>query len=106
MSTGQDSPAATADAAGAAPAAAEQPAPVRPSDVRLVQGYLRDDELAAIAVVVSAMSVTSRLEAEERLLAEGRGAGAGAWNDAVHTHPRGHGLRGLPSATAWQFSDR
>ncbi|ACU85920.1 hypothetical protein Bfae_21130 [Brachybacterium faecium DSM 4810] len=111
MSTGQDSPAATADAAGAAPAAGtpaavEQPAPVRPADVRLVQGYLRDDELAAIAVVVSAMSVTSRLEAEERLLAEGRGAGAGAWNDAVHTHPRGHGLRGLPSATAWQFSDR
>ena len=87
-------------------APAEDALAVRPSDVRLVQGYLRDDELAAIAVVVSTMSVTSRLEAEERLLAEGRGAGAGAWNDAVHCHPRGHGLRGLPSPTAWQFSDR
>ena len=92
----------------AAPGAGDgQEAPVlHPSDVRLVQGYLRDDELAAIAVVVSAMSVTSRLEAEERLLAEGRGPGAGAWNDPVHCHPRGHGLRGLPSTTAWQFSDR
>lgn len=80
--------------------------PVRPSDVRLVQGYLRDDELAAIAVVVSAMSVTSRLEAEERTLAEGRGAGAGAWSDPIHCHPRAHGLRGLPSPSAWQFSDR
>ncbi|HEX7350304.1 hypothetical protein [Brachybacterium sp.] len=85
---------------------AEQSQVVRTSDVRLVRGYLRDDELAAIAVVVSAMSVTSRLEAEERLLAEGRGAGAAAWGDAVHCHPRAHGLRGLPSATAWQFSDR
>ena len=86
-----------------------QPGPepaVRTSDVRLVQGYLRDDELVAIAVVVSAMSVTSRLEAEERLLAEGRGPGAGAWSDPVHCHPRAHGLRGMASATAWQFSDR
>ncbi|MDN6301633.1 MAG: hypothetical protein ACTMKY_07970 [Dermabacteraceae bacterium] len=91
--------------AAAAAGGADAPA-VRPSDVRLVQGYLRDDELAAITVVVSAMSVTSRLEAEERLLAEGRGAGAGAWNDPVHAHPRAHGLRSLPSATAWQFSDR
>lgn len=86
-------------------AAGGEPA-VRPSDVRLVQGYLRDEELAAIAVVVSAMSVTSRLEAEERLLAEGRGAAAGAWSDPVHCHPRAHGLRGLPSPAAWQFSDR
>ncbi|MDN5600159.1 MAG: hypothetical protein L0G52_06455 [Brachybacterium sp.] len=91
--------------AAAAAGGADAPA-VHPSDVRLVQGYLRDDELAAITVVVSAMSVTSRLEAEERLLAEGRGAGAGAWNDPVHAHPRAHGLRSLPSATAWQFSDR
>lgn len=81
-------------------------AAVRPSDVRLVQGYLRDDELAAVALVVSAMSVTSRLEAEERMLAEGRGAGAAAWNDPVHTHPRTHALRARASATAWQFSDR
>ena len=80
--------------------------PVQPSDVRLVQGYLRDDELAAIAVVISAMSVTSRLEAEERTLAEGRGAGAGGWGDPVHCHPRAHGLRGMPSPAAWQFSDR
>lgn len=94
----------TADPSGAANAQ-ETPA-VRPSDVRLVHGYLRDDELAAIAVVVSAMSVTSRLEAEERLLAEGRGAGAGSWNDAVHSLPRAHGLRARPSANAWQFSDR
>ncbi|WP_114855609.1 acyl-CoA carboxylase epsilon subunit [Brachybacterium sp. YJGR34] len=79
---------------------------LHPSDVRLVQGTLRDDELAAIAVVVSAMSVTSRLEAEERSLAEGRGAGAGAWSDPVHTHPRGHVLRSAPSPSAWQFSDR
>ncbi len=91
-------------AASAAPDG-EDPA-ARPSDVRLVQGYLRDDELAAVALVVSTMSVTSRLEAEERLLAEGRGAGAGAWNDPVHSHPRAHGLRSHPSATAWQFSDR
>ncbi|MDN5900079.1 MAG: hypothetical protein L0H74_08435 [Brachybacterium sp.] len=92
-------------ATGAAAGTEEAPA-VSPSDVRLVQGYLRDDELAAIAVVVSAMSVTSRLEAEERQLAEGSGTGAGAWNDAVHCHPRAHGLRGRPSPAAWQFSDR
>jgi hypothetical protein len=79
---------------------------IRPSDVRLVRGALRDDELAAIAVVVSAMSVTSRLEAEERSLAEGRGAGAGAWSEPVHTHPRAHGLRSQASPTAWQFADR
>ena len=52
------------------------------------------------------MSVTSRLEAEERLLAEGRGAGAGAWTDPVHCHPRSHALRHQASPTAWQFSDR
>ncbi|MGO1568412.1 MAG: acyl-CoA carboxylase epsilon subunit [Brachybacterium sp.] len=85
---------------------AEAEAVLRPSDVRLVKGHLRDEELAAIAVVVSAMSVTSRLEADERLLAEGLAAGAGAWSDPVHCHPRAHGLRGLPSAAAWQFSDR
>ncbi len=81
-------------------------AQVRPTDVQLVRGELRDDELAAIAVVVSAMSVTSRLEAEERSLAEGRGAGAGAWSEPVHTHPRAHGLRNQASPTAWQFADR
>nr|WP_245354765.1 hypothetical protein [Brachybacterium sacelli] len=72
----------------------------------MVQGRLAADELAAIAVVVSAMSVTSRLEAEERSLAEGRVDGPGAWSDPVHSHPRSHPLRHHASSTAWQFSDR
>ncbi|WP_193105261.1 hypothetical protein [Brachybacterium sp. FME24] len=76
------------------------------SDVRLVQGRLGADELAAIAVVVSTMSVTSRLEAEERHLAEGRTGEESAWGDGVHTHPRGHALRAHASPTAWQFADR
>lgn len=83
----------------------EQPVAPR-TDVRLVQGRLAADELAAIAVVVSAMSVTSRLEADERALAQGRVGGPGAWSDPVHSHPRSHSLRHRASATAWQFSDR
>ena len=81
-----------------------QPA-ITPADVRLVRGQLETQELAAIAVVVSAMSVTSRLEAEERSLAEGTGHSS-AWTDLVHCHPRAHGLRGQASSTAWQFADR
>lgn len=104
MSAGTRTASGTAEAAQGAGASGG--AAVAPSDVRLVAGRLAPDELAAIAVVVSAMSVTSRLEAEERLLAEGRGPGAGAWSDPVHCHPRAHGLRGMASATAWQFSDR
>ena len=84
---------------------AEQPVAPR-ADVRLVQGRLAADELAAIAVVVSAMSVTSRLEADERALAQGRVGGPGAWSDPVHSHPRSHALRHHASAAAWQFSDR
>jgi len=76
------------------------------TDVKLVQGRLAADELAAIAVVVSTMSVTSRLEADERALAEGRGGGPSAWNGPVHSHPRAHALRGHASPTAWQFADR
>lgn len=93
-------------AAGVSPADGVPSAPVSPSGVRLVQGYLADDELAAIAVVVSAMSVTSRLEAEERALVEGRGAGAGTWNDPAQCYPRAHGLRAQATPTAWQFGDR
>ena len=59
------------------------------ADVRLVAGRLGPDELAAIAVVVSAMSVTSRLEAEERSLGGG-GVQDSAWTSPVHTHARGH----------------
>jgi hypothetical protein len=81
-----------------------QPA-ISPADVRLVRGQLETQELAAIAVVVSAMSVTSRLEAEERSLAEGTGH-TSAWSDPVHCHPRAHGLRGQASPTAWQYADR
>ena len=76
------------------------------ADVRLVQGHLAADELAAIAVVISTMSVTSRAQAEERALAEGMGGAASAWSDPVHCHPRSHALRALPSPTAWQYSDR
>ncbi|PWH04998.1 hypothetical protein DEO23_15300 [Brachybacterium endophyticum] len=75
-------------------------------DVRLVAGRLSDDELAAIAVAVSALSVASRLEADERVLSEQHRAGAGVWNDAMHSFPRGHTLRGRPSESAWVFSDR
>jgi len=78
---------------------------LRPSDVRLVAGRLAPDELAAIAVVVSAMSVTSRLEAEERSLADGSG-GASAWTSPVHTHGGAHTERLHPSATCWMFTDR
>ena len=76
------------------------------ADVRLVRGHLESDELAAIAVVVSAMSVTSRIEAEERALAEGMGGASSAWSDPVHCHPRAHAMRALASPSAWLFSDR
>ena len=75
------------------------------ADVRLVAGRLAADELAAIAVVVSTMSVTSRLEAEERSLAEGR-HGASAWTSPVHTHGGAHHERLRPSASCWMFADR
>ncbi|GAB4095641.1 acyl-CoA carboxylase epsilon subunit [Brachybacterium squillarum] len=75
------------------------------SDVRLVSGRLEADELAAIAVVVSAMSVTSRLEAEERSL-DGGPVQESAWTSPVHTHARGHRERHHPSASAWVFADR
>ncbi|UEJ82549.1 hypothetical protein Bra3105_17235 [Brachybacterium halotolerans subsp. kimchii] len=75
-------------------------------DVRLVAGRLADDELAAIAVAVSAMSVASRIEAGERALADEHRGAAGAWSDAAHSFPRSHALRALPSESAWMFSDR
>lgn len=86
------------------PQPSRQPAAAR-ADVRAVRGHLATDELAAIAVVVSAMSVTSRVEAEERQLAAGASASS-AWSDPVHCHPRAHGLRGHASPNAWQFADR
>ena len=79
---------------------------IRDSGVRVVTGRLETEELAAIAVVVSAMSVTSRLEAEERMLAEGHSAGAGVWNDPVHCHPRTFEVRNHCSDAAWRFSHR
>ncbi len=94
-----------ASAAEAAQGAGASGAAVAPSDVRLVAGRLAPDELAAIAVVVSAMSVTSRLEAEERSLADGVG-GASAWSSPVHTHVGGHTERLRPSSTCWTFTDR
>ena len=100
--------AGTRTAAGAAEAvqgAGASGGAVAPSDVRLVAGRLAPDELAAIAVVVSAMSVTSRLEAEERSLADGFG-GASAWTSPVHTHLGGHTERLRPSSTCWTFTDR
>ena len=99
---------ATAQGASAAkgPSADGSVAEAAPrSDVRLVAGRLAADELAAIAVVVSAMSVTSRLEAEERSLAEGLGGESG-WTSPVHTHARGHAQRLHPSASAWLHADR
>lgn len=99
--TADDSTAAgTASGAGSSGAAG-----ITPSDVRLVSGRLASDELAAIAVVVAAMSVTSRLEAEERSLADGLG-GASAWTSPVHTHVGGHTERLRPSSTCWTFTDR
>lgn len=93
-------------AAGAGPSGGpSDAAALTPSDVRLVAGRLAADELAAIAVVVSAMSVTSRLEAEERSLADGLG-GASAWTSPVHTHVGGHTERLRPSSTCWTFTDR
>lgn len=102
MSASPENTPAAGSAAGSEPDA--QPA-LAPSDVRLVSGHLETQELAAIAVVVSTMSVTSRLEAEERALAEGTGH-ASAWSDPIHSHPRAHGLRSQASPTAWQYADR
>jgi hypothetical protein len=79
------------------------------ASVRLESGRLSNDELAAIAVAVSALSVASRLEAEERALAEASGVsgtGSDAWTDAAHRLQQGHRLRSLPSDNAWVFSDR
>jgi hypothetical protein len=83
--------------------------PAARPDVRLVAGRLSDVEVSAIVVALSAMSVTSRLEADERDVAETYGSGTGAldgWDDPVHRLPRAHTLRTLPSETAWMFSDR
>ena len=102
MSTGTRTAAGAAEAVQGAGASGGA---VAPSDVRLVAGRLAPDELAAIAVVVSAMSVTSRLEAEERSLADGFG-GASAWTSPVHTHLGGHTERLRPSSTCWTFTDR
>ncbi|MCT1909277.1 acyl-CoA carboxylase epsilon subunit [Brachybacterium paraconglomeratum] len=102
MSAGTRTAASAAEAAQGAGASGSA---VTPSDVRLVAGRLAPDELAAIAVVVSAMSVTSRLEAEERSLADGVG-GASAWSSPVHTHVGGHTERMRPSSTCWTFTDR
>ena len=74
--------------------------------VRVVTGHLETEELAAIAVVVSAMSVTSRLEAEERALAESHSAGSGVWNDPVHCHPHTFEARNHCSEAAWRYSHR
>jgi hypothetical protein len=85
------------------------PAPVARPDVRLVAGRLSDVEVAAIVVALSAMSVTSRLEADERNVAEAYASDAAAldgWDDPIHRLPRTHTLRTQPSATAWMFSDR
>ncbi|MCT2261072.1 hypothetical protein M3F59_05435 [Brachybacterium muris] len=79
---------------------------VAAAGVRVVTGRLETEELAAIAVVVSAMSVTSRLEAEERLLTEGHSAGAGVWNDPVHCHPHTFEARNHCSEAAWRYSHR
>ncbi|MEY8656156.1 hypothetical protein [Brachybacterium paraconglomeratum] len=103
MTAGTRTASGTAEAAQGAGASGG--AAVAPSDVRLVAGRLAPDELAAIAVVVSAMSVTSRLEAEERSLADGFG-GASAWSSPVHTHVGGHTERLRPSSTCWTFTDR
>jgi len=100
--------AASQDGARPAPqggTAGDGPVP-GPADVRLVKGHLSDSELAAVAVVVSAMSVTSRVEAHERQLAQ-RYAGTGdGWTDPVHRIAGAHRLRRLPSESAWQFADR
>lgn len=79
---------------------------VAAAGVRVVTGHLETEELAAIAVVVSAMSVTSRLEAEERTLAESHSAGSGVWNDPVHCHPHTFEARNHCSEAAWRYSHR
>ena len=60
----------------------------------------------ALASSQAAMSVTSRLEAEERMLAESHSAGSGVWNDPVHCHPHTFEARNQCSQAAWQFSHR
>ncbi|MGP9693904.1 acyl-CoA carboxylase epsilon subunit [Brachybacterium sp. AOP25-B2-12] len=96
MSTGD-----AADGGGASTEAGPRP------DVRLVAGRLSDEELAAVAVALSALSVASRAEASERALAEGQGPGGGdGWTDAVHRLPGTHAARVLAADGAWQFSHR
>lgn len=75
-------------------------------DVALVSGYVSADELAAIAVAVSAMSVASREEAHERELAERAGAPTSGWASAIHRLPQAVHLRSTPGAQAWKFSHR
>ncbi|MEE1616860.1 acyl-CoA carboxylase epsilon subunit [Brachybacterium sp. J153] len=98
-------PAIALEASGASEASEASSVDAPRADVRLVAGRLEPAELAAIAVVVSAMSVTSRLEAEERSLAVGGGAESG-WAAPVHTHAGGHRERLHPSASAWMLADR
>lgn len=81
-------------------------APTAVPDVRLVTGHLTDHELAALTVVVSALSVTSRQEAQQRRLLEGAATVADGWGDPVHRLPGMHAARALPTDCAWQFSHR
>lgn len=75
-------------------------------DVSLVSGHVSADELAAIAVAVSAMSVASREEAHERELAERAGAPRSTWASAIHRMPQAVQLRSVPGTQAWKFSHR
>ncbi len=76
------------------------------TDVQLISGHASDDELAAISVAVSALSVLSREEAYERELAERAGAPHSEWNSAMRRFPSATQLRTQPSPTAWTFSQR
>lgn len=76
------------------------------SEVQLVSGHLSSDELAAIAVAVSAVSALSRAEAHERELMDRSGAPRSGWNAAYQRIPSAHLLRAQPGQEAWAFSHR
>lgn len=76
------------------------------SELRLVSGSLSDEELAAVTVAISALNAASRVEAEERRLADGARAGSDGWSDAVHRLPGMHAARNQCGEAAWAFSHR
>ncbi|CAM3969160.1 hypothetical protein M3A96_05145 [Helcobacillus massiliensis] len=89
-----------------APQGQVEVSPAASTAVKLVSGQLSNDELAAIAVAVSALSVVAREEAHQRELESRSGDRGTGWSSPVHRVRGGHALRGERGPMAWRFNHR